>query len=529
MEHLKSFPILELPIVNPLINAYLGEKDEIRPFFNLLPLKSNVEEQIKQRKDFYINRALLVAVLKEQYANTQTSLLTNENILSLLSENTFTVTAGHQLCLLGGPNYLIIKICSVIATCKKLKAENPTYKFVPVFWLASEDHDFEEVSTINLFGRKLKWNTQQGGALGRYKKNNFDKIFSELTDYFSNNSEIVKIIEDYKQFFSPEETYSQSFKKWINYLFGEHGLIIIDADSQKLKDSFCSIILKELTESSASLKVADAGKKLKDLGYIEQLKFDGTALFYLSENGRTKIVKNESHFQIGDKKYSEQELLELVSKEPENFSPNAALRPLYQEYILPNIAFIGGGGELSYWLQLKELFELHKISFPMLCLRDSVFIIDSANYTRFKSFNYSWNDLFKSLELLKKEYLSTVEFEEISLVNEIDNLKTILLNIKSKVENIDKSLIASVEAEEKRITTALTTIENKLNKVNKAKFEKELNQIKKLKEFLFPQNNLQERFINHLNLIEGNNISELISTLIDSCNALEPKVHFLKT
>ncbi len=150
-----------------MICDYLSKKDSLSSFYNLYPTIDNFEKQIDFKKDFSSSiRKSLSERLKSQYKSLVISEATQKNIQSLANSNTFTITTGHQLNFFTGPLYFLYKIFSVINLSEELNEKHNDYEFVPIYWMASEDHDFDEINYFNLFGKKVSWNRESGGAVG---------------------------------------------------------------------------------------------------------------------------------------------------------------------------------------------------------------------------------------------------------------------------------------------------------------------------------------------------------------------------
>ncbi|HVE61516.1 MAG TPA: bacillithiol biosynthesis BshC, partial [Chitinophagaceae bacterium] len=196
-----------------------------------------------------------------------------------------------------------------------------------------------------------------------------------------------------------------------------------------------------------------------------------------------------------DIKFTEQELRSELHNHPERFSPNVILRGLYQEIILPNIAFIGGGGELAYWLQLKDLFNHYNVPFPVLVLRNSFLIIEKPAKTLIEKLGLSANEIFAS----EIEMLNTIiekEGRKPELNGELDQLSFVYDNLKKTVSTADVSLLKHIEALKVRSVNQLKEVEKKMLRSERKKYEAKQRQISKLKQLLFPNNSLQERVEN---------------------------------
>lgn len=439
------------------------------------------------------NRQILHSVLKTKYSKLENNSKSNENIDKLLDDNCFTITTGHQLSLLTGPIFFIYKILHVIKECEDLGEIYPNNTFIPVFWMASEDHDFEEVNSISIFGKTLNWETTQTGAVGRMNLSGIPEVIDAFKDFFRNNksNELEQILNDFKG-----KTYGEAFFKFIHSIFSDYGLLIIDGDQKEYKQSFSEIIKNEIETSFSYHSVKKTNEKLEKRNFKIQVNPREINLFYLSNGSRERIIPNASNYKIGDKEFTKNEIFELIVSEPESISPNVILRPIYQEFLLPNLCYVGGVGELSYWLQLKEVFDASNISFPLIQARTSALWLDSVNSQKLEKFSLKVEDLFKSIHDLKKQIIynfesSNVDFELIDF--QYNQFKTDFL---SKVDQVDPSLNSKIGAELTKIEKQIENLKNQLEKSIKLKHEKSLVGVEQLKNKLFPNNKLQERSIN---------------------------------
>lgn len=488
---------------------------ELQEFIGLPFSKKAFEKQafIKTEEFNFEKRELLSKVLEDNYSSFDDKAESHKNIIALRNENCFTISTGHQLCLFTGPIYFIYKILHVIKQCDNLNKELPNLHFVPVYWMASEDHDFEEIKSFNLFGNYLSWDKEAGGAVGRMSLEGLSEVKNRIVDFFKNgdNSEPIRLIEKLEG-----ENYASAFFKLIHHLFGKYGLLILNADNSKLKKSFSLIIKTELKTFFSMKEVLKTNEKLLSKNINPQVNPREVNLFFLSKNKREHILYLKGNYTIGTKIYSEEEILKLVDSEPESFSPNVILRPLYQECILPNLCYVGGLGELNYWLQLKSIFENANVCFPLIQVRTSIIWIDKSTKNKLNSVGIKETDIFKSIGELTKSYLkknaeNNIDFSKINLY--FTQLKK---EVTKKTQEIDQSQLSFVGAEFSRIEKQLIGIQSKFEKSNKLKHVKALKTIVQIKENLFPNNDLQERSINFLQLCADGKISLLLSTLLEN-------------
>ena len=179
--HLEKVPFAETHSFSSFFLDYILQKDSLRPFYSRFPLKENFKTQRDEKSSFpKHHRKILVATLQKQYKDVHTTDSVKKNIASLSSERTFTITTGHQLNIFTGPLYFIYKIITVINTCKQLQQAYPEDHFVPVYWMASEDHDFAEISYFHLYGKKYTWQTSQSGAVGRFNPKSLEGMLKEV-------------------------------------------------------------------------------------------------------------------------------------------------------------------------------------------------------------------------------------------------------------------------------------------------------------------------------------------------------------
>ena len=483
-----------------LILDYISGAAQLKPFYNSNPELDSFTKAIENKAKQIINRKLLVEVIEQQYKTANCELPT-ANCQLLLDENTYTITTGHQLCLFTGPLYFIYKIITTINLSEELKTKYPTKNFVPVYWMASEDHDFAEVNHIHLFGKKIEWNpagVSGANPVGKIATDSIAPLLEELKSILGESDNAKNLIELFIKSYLPSKNLSEATRIMVHELFGRYGLVILDADDKALKTEFSEIMLDDLKNHHPYNLVSQSIKQLETLGYKAQVNPREINCFYMKDNFRERIIFEKPKYKINntDLHFSETEMESELKNYPERFSPNVVLRPLYQEKILPNLAYIGGGGELAYWLEFKSIFDFHEIQFPILVLRNSVLWIDAVSSDKWHKFGFSENDYFNSIDDLVRNFMLKNSGTEISLAEEQESLKAIFTSIGAKAQQRDATLKAPVEAELQKALTALSTLENKMLKAEKQKQETSLNQLKKIKEKLFPEGQLQERYDN---------------------------------
>ena len=499
---------------------------ELSDFIGIPFSKDAFQEQaLLKSKEFSTDkRELLAKELNKKYASIQENEICKKNIDLLKNENCFTITTGHQLSLLTGPIYFIYKILHVIKQCNELRISFPDLQFVPVYWMASEDHDFEEIKSFMLFGNEIKWNTEQSGAVGRMTLDGLQEVKNKIAAIFQNNdsSEAKEWIDKLNG-----ETYGEAFFKLIHHLFAKFGLLILDADNPSQKKAFSPIFKEELTSFFSMEEVLKTNKRLLARNIKPQVNPREINLFFLSKNKRERIIYENNKYNIGAQHFSKEEVLQMLEKMPESFSPNVILRPIYQEYILPNLCYVGGLGELNYWLQLKSSFERVNLTFPLIQVRSSLIWIDSSTKNKMNSVGLTEKAIFKTINELTKSFISENEKETIDFSEINEHARNLKKEILTKSATIDQALNPFIEAEITRIEKQLEVIQSKLEKSVKLKHEKALKTIGQIKEKLFPNNNLQERSLNFLQLCKNGGISSFIETIFQTIDPFNSDILIL--
>jgi bacillithiol biosynthesis cysteine-adding enzyme BshC len=505
-----------------LMNDYLDQKPNLKELYNRFPKLENFEGQINEKQNNFddSSRVVLVSVLQKQYQNLAASDLTKEYIEALANSNTFTVTTGHQLNLFSGPLYFLYKIISAINLAKALKAKYPTYNFVPIYWMATEDHDFEEINYFNFNGKKFRWNKDSAGPVGKLSTEGLSEFFEIYSNEIGSGSNANDLKKLFQEAYLNHANLTEATRHLANALFGEYGLVILDADNSELKKAFIPFAKEELVHQTSFKKVMETTEKLKN--YTIQVNPREINLFYLENNLRERIVLENGTYRINNTKieFSETEILSLLENHPEKFSPNVIMRPLYQEVILPNLCYIGGGGEIAYWLELKSFFESAKITFPILLLRNSVLLATEKQIKKADKLELTWKDLFsKQTDLINAKTTQLSDFS-IDLTSQKEQLRKQFTALFEIANQTDKSFLGAVKAQEAKQIKGLENLEKRLLKAQKRKLSDELQRIADLQNELFPNHGLQERQANFSEFYIENG-KNLIPTLIHQLNPLE--------
>ncbi|WP_285010782.1 bacillithiol biosynthesis cysteine-adding enzyme BshC [Pedobacter faecalis] len=512
-----------------IVLDYISGEAKLSDFYSFKPDTDGFSHAIRNRR-FSGDRQRLVTVLQNQYIEVQTTALVKDNITLLADERTFTITTGHQLNIFTGPLYFIYKIVTAINLAKQLKQEFPEYNFVPVYWMATEDHDFAEINHVRIEEKKLSWNKDNAaGATGRMGIKDIAEVLAAYKGYLGiseNGLELAGIVE--KAYQGKPGKLSDATRILVDSLFGEYGLVCVDADVPELKQQFADIIRRDIETGDSYKKITSSNEALEALGYKTQVNPREINFFYMLDGLRERIVKEEDKYQILNTEisFSVEELEREIDANPERFSPNVVMRPLYQEVILPNLCYIGGGAELTYWLQLKGNFDRYKIDFPVLMLRNSALIIDKRSAEKMHMLGIKEKELFTDSDQLKSTWVHAHAEHRILLSDEQRALGALFDQIKLNAYKIDKTLSETTDMAKHKALKLIHMLEKKMLKAEKRRHATALSQIEGLKLRLFPGGVLQERVLNIAPMYIAHG-KDFIPALIAAFDPMEPKFTIL--
>lgn len=495
-----TLPFEEIPQFSGRDKAYTLQDQRLAPFYKYPASLDSFSRVIEDKSRENCPRELLVRVLRQQYSELERTPAIEQNIESLLKSSTFTVVTAHQPALFTGPLYFIYKIVSTIRLARAVSAANPSAHVVPVMISGGEDHDFDEINHAHLFGKKLVWENEETGSVGRMRTASLLPLLDELLQLLGESGAAQALREKLEGAFRRFESYGHAMQAFVSSLFKDQGLLVLNMDHPELKRHFIPHMRRELLERPSQALVAQTQAELESLGFSAQAFARPVNLFYLSEGIRERIEGEDGIYKVvnTDLSFTEAALLEELEAHPERFSPNVVMRPLYQESVLPNLAYVGGGGELAYWLERKRQFEHFGVNFPMLVRRNSVVWVDGNSAKRMDKLGLDLRALLGDTEELVKAWVHEKSEQELSLSAEKQALARIFEGIVQKAEATDPTLAGAAKAEEAKQIKSLEQLEARLVRAQKQRFETELNQLRGLKEKLFPGNGLQERHDNFI-------------------------------
>ncbi len=513
----------EIGILPQIILDYLDAKKELSPFVDGFPQEANWQSKSELRSFPKKHREVLHQALIAQYeAHSRLSSYRKKNIDLLLEEDVFTVCTGHQLNLFTGPAFFFYKVIATIKLAQQLETEHGV-KVLPVFWMASEDHDWEEINHTHVFRQKIQWEKEAQGAVGMLSIDGIDPLFEEMCEILKwEEGHLMR--EQYASWKAGSSSLADFHFKMVDDLFGSDELIVIEPNNSVLKQLFVPAMLKEIREQAAFDLVQKSSSELEKLDFTVQVNPRKINLFYLSESSRKRIdVDGEGGFfeTGGEKRWTLSEIEKEIQAYPERFSPNVVLRPLYQEIILPNLAYIGGPGELAYWMQLKGVFQDHETPFPQLILRNNVLVLSASSKSKLEKLELELQDLFKNREAFIADWSDRKG--GVSLGDAEKDLERLFEGILQKALSIDPNLEGTVAAALQRQKKELDGLEKRFRKAIKQQESVSIRQIEALFDAVYPKGSFQERQQNFfaLNEMAG---GELKSKLMNSLPVLTPEL-----
>lgn len=491
-------PYNQVSAFTKIIQDYLQGSDKLNGFYSFPPSTDGIRKIIEAKRRQPLNREQLVRTLQDQYKTVTADQSVQRNIGLLSSENTFTVCTAHQPNLFTGPLYFIYKILHTIRLANFLLEKFPDYSFVPVYYMGSEDADFAELNHTYVDGRKIEWKKEQTGAVGRMVTDQtLISLIDELEGQLGQEAFGKEVIGMLRRSYSIGKNIQAATFELVNEIYGALGLVVLIPDHADFKKQMRKVFEDDLFSHMPSQIVRQTSARLEK-HYDAQAYSRDINLFYLKDNIRERIEWKDDHFAVLNTNlvFSKNEMLKELETHPERFSPNVILRGIYQETILPNIVFIGGGGELAYWMQLKDLFEHYNVVYPVLVLRNSFLIVGKKWMEKITRSGLAVTDFFLNENDLMKSFIKQHSENTVSVNGNMEKLQAVFEQISAQATTIDPTLTKHVASIRTRSEKYLEELEKKMFRAEKRKFSDQQQQIKKIREALFPRNGLQERVEN---------------------------------
>lgn len=520
---LDFYPFSDVRYLSKRDVQFVTEPEKFSSFISQSFHLESFGEKIKQREAFPIDRKLLATVVKEQYQKAGVIDLPMSSIEKLEHDNTYTVITAHQPSLLTGPLYFIYKILSVINLAEKLDTHYSDQNILPVFIIGSEDHDFEEINHLSLFGKQITWESNQGGPVGRMSTETLDPVLEQVYEILGSSENAAKLKSILQKAFHDVADYNTAVFRLVHELFKKYNIVIVVTDDQKLKAAFKPHIHKEIFESPSQDLILETQSRLQALDLKSQAHARDINFFYLTDGRRDRIIREGDNFVINDTalSFTPAELEEEIENHPERFSPNVVMRPIYQESILPNLAYLGGGGEIAYWTERKTQFEHFGVSFPILIRRNSLMWIGSGEAKLLSKYGISETQLFDEEEDWVRDYVKSQAKADLEFSQEIEHFNKAYELLAEKAGHIDRSLENAIKATQTKQLKNFEQLSSRLLRAEKDRHDRDISKIRKLHSKLFPGGGLQERKDNFISfyLKYGDSYFDTLKDHLDPFNA----------
>ena len=495
-------PLEKTGYFSKLICDYIAAETKLKPLYNRFPDIEGFKGQLEEKGKHFTkaHRDVLHNSLLKQYKNTDVSNKTAVNIELLKEKNTFTIVTGHQLNLFTGPLYFLYKIISTINLTEQLKKEYPDNNFVPIYWMATEDHDFDEINYFNFKGLKFQWNKDSSGAVGHLKTKGLEEVFDLFAQTIGDSKNANRLKHLFENAYLKHDNLTDATRFLANEIFKDYGLVIVDGDDADLKKLLLPYIKKDIFDQTAFENVTSTIEELQQMSadYSVQVNPREINFFYLKDGIRERIIESKDGYVVNDTSisFSKDELIGEIESYPERFSPNVIARPLYQEVILPNLCYIGGGGEIAYWLELKTAFDAMNVPFPILLVRNSALIITEKQADKLERMNISHSDIFLKQNSLINKKIREISNIDIDFSPQKKLLEEQFKDLYTLTEKTDKSFLGAVKAQEVKQKKGLDALEKRLLKAQKRKLKDQVVRLIEIQNELFPNLSLQERQLN---------------------------------
>lgn len=507
---------LSLPATNRFASNYLEQSADIQPFFHY---RYNDVEEDKKRMDELSSRIFprkeVAAHIESFMERFPTSEAVKKSIEKLRQDESVVVIGGQQAGILTGPLYSIHKVISIIKLAEQ-KERQLGVPVVPVFWIAGEDHDFQEVNHVFVpVNQKIdKW-TYPEKVLQKKMVSDIDLNKNACLSWVQNIIENFGETEHSNsllQFAEDQVTKSQNFVDFfaniIMELFKDYGLLIVDSGNKDFRLIQKEFLAKQLdNHETITFSVLEQQKQIGNKGYPITIDISDQAanLFFYDQKQNERILleyNRESNRFVGKSgaaSFSKEELMELVSKKPEQLSNNVVTRPLMQEWLFPTIAFIAGPGEISYWAELKLAFEHFHIKMPPIVPRLNITFLDRSVETDIFDLKLNITDVItRGTGQEKESFLSTIkdmELEEMFSKAKLDLIQQYKL-IEAKTEELDRGLLPMLKKNEAYLLKEINFMQSKLEDSVKFRHKVILNKYARVDLALRPDGFPQERVWN---------------------------------
>ena len=531
-----NVPYTSLPGYNDLFIDYINNFNKVSKFYDFPFDSHGLFNSIITKKESYnsgkVSRLELAELLKSQNKFFNSGESTFLNIEFLKDPDTFAIVTGQQIGMLTGNLYTIIKALNAVQLSRSLPAKYPEFKFVPVFWLEADDHDFLEINNINVFDKtnntaNVKY-FEKGVEKERYLMPTGKIVLdSHIENFKASLKDLLLPTEFTEQLFDYiNRSYKEgidlltAFARFFNYIAGDTGIVFCNPTDKEIKRLLIPVFEKELvTYPQTCEMIINTSAELEIENYEPQVKPRSINLFYTHNNSRHLIEYKEDKLSLRHtrQKFEKEELFGLLYSNPENFSPNVILRPVCQDYLLPTIAYVGGPSEVAYFAQFKDVYRFYEMNVPAVYPRTSVTLIEKRVESFLDKYDIGFEELF-DVETAAKKLLGKVNEVNVEdmFANFIDDLNAVVYTYGLKLDEVDKNLLVNLRNKYDKFVENLGFSRDKFIESQIKQNDSTGSKLTSVVNSVFPDNNPQERYINiayFLNKYGFNFINELFETV----------------
>jgi bacillithiol synthase len=469
----------------------------------------------------------VAAVLRRAHARLGASVETLENLDRLAQPTTFVVIGGQQPGLLTGPLYTVYKAISIIKLAEALRRQYP-YEFVPLFWNASDDHDWAEVNhayvvdgTAQLQRLEYPLDPQyEGWPVGEIPLGHGAlMVIRRLSEALAGQGFMDEVKALLLETAEVSATFGEWFSRLMLMLFRQYGLIMVEPGVPELKRLAIPLFEQAIEDPLVPSQLAnEIGDALEERGYQRQLHKDPTLCsFFLREDGRRETVRYaHGVFRVGSRTYTKADFKMLVQDNPERFSPNALLRPVMSEFLFPTAAFVGGAGELNYLVQTRRIYEYFDVPMPAPHLRLGYTLIDPATSSILDKYQLQPLSLREHDRALTEWIRAHADIASPALWQELrEQVYRPFSDLKERVRAVDPTLETSLEGTLNYMMGRIGKFEKKLVRHLKKAEHLTATQLRRAAEALYPQHDLQERTLNGMSYLSRYGMA-LVDTLVEA-------------
>lgn len=400
---------------------------------------STLAQQITENERFSTEyRYVLVDRIKEQYERSGIALDSDspvlENLEKLRQKNTVTATTGQQIHIFLGPFFMANKLLSCVAEAQRIANELVDIECVPVFWLATEDHDFDEIRSVRLYNETYTWDIPHGGPVGRLNPASILPLVDQAQERIDQTPENLRFIEICRTAYQSCNTFADATRFILHEIFGSTGIVILDADDKVLKKHYSAIAKVDILDNGVSSLIDSQIVKMKATGIKAPINTRPINHFLIDDDSR-ELIKLESDKQVNidDHLLSKAKIEELIEMYPDRISPNALMRTIYQQSILPNVHYTCGASEFIYWLEMPEVMNQMGLIYPQLGVRASVFTLKNAHKESLNHINLELSTLFLNDENFKHLMVKRNQNELKNLLSSVTNLENSWITVESEL------------------------------------------------------------------------------------------------